>query len=166
MRVQRGWSQEQLAERSGLSVRTIQRIEAGQPLGLASRDALARAFGVDPADLRPTEGDAPEATDFLGSIRACLTSYADFDGRTSRPQYWWFLLFVVLLAALATSLSEALGAAVLIALLLPTVAAGTRRLHDTGRSGWWQLFALAPFGVVIPLILLAGRTSAVPVDVD
>lgn len=158
MRVDRGWSQEQLAELSGLSVRTIQRIETGRPFGLASSAALARAFGVEVADLADTGSDVAsdesEPTDFQGSIAIGLQRFAQFDGRAPRAQYWWFLLFVLVLGAAATALSEALGAAVLILLLLPTTAAGARRLHDTGHSGWWQLFALAPFGFVIPLVLL------------
>ncbi len=47
-----------------------------------------------------------------------------------------------------------MGGIVLLLLLIPLAAAGARRLHDTGRSGWWQLFALAPVGFVVPLFLL------------
>lgn len=162
LRRQRGWSQEQLAEASGLSVRTVQRIEKGSPPGLASADALARALGVEPAELAPL-GDPVEPVrepdDFFSSIRTCLRKYADFQGRAERAEYWWFLLFVVLVASVLTLFSEALGAAALLVLLVPTLAAGARRLHDTGSSGWWQLFALAPFGVVVPLVLMARPTE-------
>ena len=59
LRLQRGWSQEQLAELSGLSVRTIQRLERGQPASAESLKALASVFEIDFSDLKETEMDAP-----------------------------------------------------------------------------------------------------------
>lgn len=161
LRLARGWSQEQLAERSGLSVRTIQRIERGSPPGLASAEALARAFDVAPSDLWAPEEAPSSQSDFFTSIRMCLRAYADFDGRAERPQYWWFLLFVTLVTSLASLAGEAVGAAAFLLLLLPLLAAGARRLHDTGHSGWWQLFGLAPFGFVVVLVLMAQPTAGV-----
>ena len=55
LRLQRGWSQQQLAEASGLSARTIQRIEAGQPASLESLKCLAVVFEVDLTTLTPEE---------------------------------------------------------------------------------------------------------------
>jgi DNA-binding CsgD family transcriptional regulator len=93
---------------------------------------------------------------FFESIRVCLIKYADFTGRASRPEFWWFTLFVILAAGALTYLSEMLGGVFLIATLLPLLAAGTRRLHDIGRSGVWQLFLLVPVaGVVLVGILWA-----------
>lgn len=57
LRLERGWSQEHLAELSGLSVRTIQRLERGEPAALETRRALAAAFGIPAADLMPTRAD-------------------------------------------------------------------------------------------------------------
>lgn len=155
LRHQRGWSQEQLAERCGLSVRTFQRIENGRTPGLASATALARAFEVDVSDLG--ESDDPEETrqSLLSSTLICLRRYAAFDGQAERPEYWWFVLFVVLATAVATVISDVFGAVVGLLLLLPLLAAGARRLHDAGHSGWWQLLALVPFGGVVPLVMLA-----------
>ena len=59
LRLQRGWSQEQLAELSGLSVRTIQRLERGQAASAESLKALASVFEIDFSDLKETEMDAP-----------------------------------------------------------------------------------------------------------
>jgi uncharacterized membrane protein YhaH (DUF805 family) len=96
----------------------------------------------------------------VASVRACLVQYAVFDGRATRTEYWWFVLFAGISAALPTLVSDTLGAVALLVPLLPLLAAGARRLHDTGRSGWWQLLAVVPFGFVVPLILLASPTVA------
>lgn len=161
----RGWSQEELAERTGLSVRTIQRIEGGGQPGLASARLLADALGVDIAEFttsgtgsepaEPRWDDAPAVM----AVREGLRRFTDFEGRASRPDYWWFFLAVALVTGAATALSEALGAALGVLLTLPLAAVGARRLHDTGRSGWWQLFALAPFGFVVVLTLLVLPTD-------
>ena len=163
LRLLRGWSQDQLAERSGLSVRTVQRLEQGRPPGLATAQALARALDVGVDDVRqPRAGSGPEgAGGPVDAVGTCLRRFADFDGVTSRPQYWWFVLFVVVAGGVGTLLGERGGAVVLLLLLVPLLAAGARRLHDADRSGWWQLLALVPFGAVVPLVLLA-LPSAVP----
>jgi transcriptional regulator with XRE-family HTH domain len=57
LRLQRGWSQEQLSEMSGVSVRTVQRLEAGQPASLESMKALAAVFEVEIDQLKETDGD-------------------------------------------------------------------------------------------------------------
>jgi transcriptional regulator with XRE-family HTH domain len=158
MRLGRGWSQEELAELSGLSVRTIQRIENGRVPGLASAAALAAVFDVDADVLRTAPAPEPPARTFFDAIRVCLRKYATFAGGAERTEYWWFMLFVVLVGAVATLVSETLGAIVLLLLALPLLAAGSRRLHDTGHSGWWQLLALVPFGAVVPLVMLAMPT--------
>ena len=154
MRLGRGWSQEQLAEASGLSVRTIQRIENGQPPSLASAAALARVFDVDVDQLGASDVSETGPVSFVDAIRGCLVRYAVFDGRAGRAEYWWFVLFVTLVTSIGTLISDVVGGIVLLLLLIPLAAAGARRLHDTGRSGWWQLFALAPVGFVVPLVLL------------
>lgn len=159
-RLRRGWSQEHLAELSGLSVRTIQRIENGQTPGLASTTALATALGIDVGVLRDDENSeaAPAlaaVTSFHDAVRECLTNYAAFEGRSKRAEYWWFMLFVVLAGSLAALLHATVAGVVLLLLALPLLAAGTRRLRDAGHSGWWQLLTLVPFGGVVPLILLA-----------
>lgn len=93
---------------------------------------------------------------FFEAIRVCLIKYAEFSGRATRAEFWWFALFVSLGVTALAYVSESLGGALLIALLLPLLAAGTRRLRDSGRSGWWQLFLLVPVaGLVLVGILWA-----------
>jgi uncharacterized membrane protein YhaH (DUF805 family) len=87
-----------------------------------------------------------------------LKRYADFSGRASRMEFWVFLLFATLLTMAARYLDGLDGTrnpvslgmgtaelAVSIAVLLPTVAVGVRRLHDSGRSGWWIMLIYLPW---------------------
>jgi uncharacterized membrane protein YhaH (DUF805 family) len=85
--------------------------------------------------------------DFKQSILRCVRDkYADFNGRASRPEFWWFALFCFLVGAAFQVLRlEMIGMLVNLALLLPSLAVGARRLHDMGKSGWFQLVWLIPF---------------------
>ncbi len=102
---------------------------------------------------------------FGEAIRAVLRKYADFDGRAGRPELWWWLLFFTLVAAalnlfsvvpigdsgdLGSLLSGLWG----IAVLLPTLAVGARRLRDAGH-GWGNLFwLLVPIGGLVVIGML------------
>jgi len=103
---------------------------------------------------------------FAESIRTCLTKYVDFKGRASRSEYWWFVLFIFLAyvgvgVVGSVAKAPALILVVPFALLLPQLAAGVRRLHDTGKSGWWYLISLIPYvGGIVVLVLLAQGSQA------
>jgi DNA-binding CsgD family transcriptional regulator len=97
---------------------------------------------------------------FFESIRVCLVKYADFDGRATRPEFWWFTLFVTLVASALAYLSENLTNIFLIAMLLPQLAVGARRLRDVGKSPWWQVFLLVPIGGVIVLGIFWAEPSS------
>lgn len=88
---------------------------------------------------------------FFESIRICFTKYAEFNGRASRPEFWWFMLFVTLVASALAYFSESLTSVFLIAILLPLLAVGARRLQDSGKSAWWLLFLLVPVGGIVAL---------------
>lgn len=93
---------------------------------------------------------------FYEAIRVCLTKYADFNGQASRAEFWWFALFVTLAATAFTYISQSLGNVFLITMLLPLLAAGARRLRESGKSAWWLLFLLVPVaGIVLVGILWA-----------
>lgn len=163
LRLQKGWSQEQLAQLTGLSVRTIQRIEQGHSPGLESLKALAAVFDVQISDLNTNNENTVNTTDwrnqpFIVSVRSCLLKYADFDGYASRAEYWWFVLFIILVCSALTVIHPVAASLGLIFFMVPLLAAGARRLHDTHRSGWWQLFALVPFGGILVWILMAQPT--------
>jgi uncharacterized membrane protein YhaH (DUF805 family) len=96
---------------------------------------------------------------FLEATQVCVGKYAEFNGRASRAEYWWFLLAVVIGTSAAATVSPTLWALFSIATLLPLLAVGARRLHDANLSGWWQLMALVPFGAILVLFLLAMPSS-------
>ena len=78
------------------------------------------------------------------SVRTCLTKYADFNGRAARPEFWWFMLAQFVVGVILNMVSPMLGGLFSLAMLAPSLAAGSRRLHDIGKSGWLQLLALIP----------------------
>lgn len=98
---------------------------------------------------------------FQESIKVCFSKYADFTGRASRSEYWWFVLFLMLVSVALSYVSPTASALFSIGTLLPAIAAATRRLHDTNRSGWWQLIVLVPLvGTIILIVFLAQEGKA------
>ncbi|MDB5778452.1 MAG: hypothetical protein JWP79_803 [Polaromonas sp.] len=101
-----------------------------------------------------------------------LKKYATFSGRAQRAEYWYYFLFYVLLVvsvsivdAMTGSYSSASGMGMLgmlltVGLLIPSLAVGVRRLHDTGRSGWWLLLAFIPVVGAIVLLVFAVQDSS------
>ena len=81
---------------------------------------------------------------FGESIKTCFTKYADFTGRATRPEYWWWFLFLVLGTIGASIISDTVSALFSLATLLPSLAVGCRRLHDIDKSGWFLLLNLIP----------------------
>ena len=99
--------------------------------------------------IQPRERDF--TMDFVQAIKSCLGQYATFSGRASRSEYWWFFLFQVLVMVATGMLGDVINGLASLALLLPALAVGTRRLHDIGRTGWWQLLLLTGIGFFVLL---------------
>ncbi len=163
LRIARQWSQEQLAALSGLNLRTIQRLESGAKISTESLRALAAVFEVAPASL--LLGEPAPSQPALQAMREGVLRGLEFNGTTPRADFWWFALAMAMLLAFARLLAEAVGplplqlAALLV--LLPWLAACTRRLRDAGFNPWWQLISLAPVaGILVLLYLLTYPTRA------
>ncbi|TKD18060.1 DUF805 domain-containing protein [Rhodobacter capsulatus] len=108
------------------------------------------------------------------AVRTCFSKYVTFSGRASRPEYWWFVLFTlicfVVLSVIETrflgygtvsrgegswawqSNGGPLSGLFALGIFLPTLAVAVRRLHDSGKSGWWLLIQLVP--LIGALVLL------------
>ncbi|MCB1744209.1 MAG: DUF805 domain-containing protein [Gammaproteobacteria bacterium] len=94
-----------------------------------------------------------------------LKNYAVFGGRARRKEYWMFFLFNIIVTLVLAVIDGVLGTMVLamlysLAVLIPGLAVTIRRLHDTGRSGWWVLIALIPAvgGIILLIFMLLDGT--------
>ncbi len=97
-----------------------------------------------------------------------LKKYAVFSGRARRKEYWMFILFNIIITAVLALIDSLIGTVIRqagfgllqglysLAVLLPTLAVTVRRLHDTGRTGWWILIGLIPVigGIVLLIFML------------
>ena len=83
-----------------------------------------------------------------------LKKYAVFSGRARRKEYWYFVLFNIIICLVLGFISPRSSLSLLysLAVLLPWNGVNVRRLHDTGRSGWWLLISFVP--IVGPIVLL------------
>lgn len=106
----------------------------------------------------------------IAAVTTVLSKYATFSGRAPRPEYWWWVLFVFILLMVAQIVDAALIVPLLgiepvgenparplsfllgLALILPNIAVGVRRLHDIDKSGWWILLGLIPILGTLVLI--------------
>jgi uncharacterized membrane protein YhaH (DUF805 family) len=109
---------------------------------------------------------------FTGAVGTCLRKYVAFSGRARRPEFWWFFLFNVLVSVATSVLDSAMfghthvragvgfnsdqgpiETVAALLLILPSLSAGARRLHDIGRTGWWLLIMLIPcLGFIVLLV--------------
>jgi len=111
-------------------------------------------------------GVAVQPVNFGQAFSRCMAGYVKFTGRATRSEYWWFYLatfvigfvvsFVVSFVSAASHVAAPpIGLIVTLLFLLPTLAAGVRRLHDINRSGWWLLLLLTGLGAISLIVLFA-----------
>lgn len=98
---------------------------------------------------------------FFGAVKSVLSQYVGFSGRAQRAEYWYWTLFATIASIclgildaviFPTLIWDPLSTVFSIAVLLPALAVGVRRLHDVDRSGWWVLLWFVP--VIGWLVLL------------
>lgn len=94
-----------------------------------------------------------------------LKKYATFSGRSQRSEYWFYVLFYILISIGLSFIDNftgtfdadtgigLLGGLFSLALLIPSIAVSVRRLHDTSRSGWWLLIGFIPLIGSVVLIV-------------
>jgi uncharacterized membrane protein YhaH (DUF805 family) len=92
---------------------------------------------------------------FTESVSTCFAKAFVFRGRASRAEYWWFALFNVLASMVAGMIDQSsygepstVTAITNLVILFPSLAVNIRRLHDTGRSGWWYLIIVTIIGII------------------
>ncbi|MDX5392303.1 MAG: DUF805 domain-containing protein [Caulobacteraceae bacterium] len=103
----------------------------------------------------------------IEAVKHGLANYMNFEGRTGRSTFWWWILAVFLAAIVAGILDAGLSAGDLepfsllltLGLFLPNLAMSVRRLHDTGRTGWWVLIGLIPIIGFLVLIFFYVQPS-------
>lgn len=102
----------------------------------------------------------------IEATRTCLSKFATFSGRASRPEYWWFLLAVIL-ASIVLSIIDSivfgvsdgsgqyLSGIFQLVMFIPLLAAAWRRLQDSGRPGWYALLPML-FSLAFMILSLLG----------
>lgn len=108
--------------------------------------------------------------EFNEAYKTCLLNkYAAFSGRASRSEYWYFFLFLVLLAIVTSIIDAAIfpGNELMptysifsLLTIIPSISAAARRLHDVDRSGWWQLLYFTIIGSLVVLYWLIKKGDA------
>lgn len=106
---------------------------------------------------------------FSQAVRMAFDSYCRFQGRSSRSEYWWWVLFVAILSfcigiiegilGFSMTAVQATSGILSLALLLPGLGLSVRRLHDINKSGWWILLGLIPVVGAIVLIIWFAQNS-------
>jgi uncharacterized membrane protein YhaH (DUF805 family) len=109
---------------------------------------------------------------FVEAIKIAFSNYANFKGRATRSEYWWFYLFTFILNTVlevATDVMDdpspfgiLIAAAISIALVVPSIALAVRRMHDVDRSGWWLLIAFTIIGIIPVLYWLIKKGTDGP----
>jgi len=91
-----------------------------------------------------------------------IRKYAQFSGRAPRAEYWWYYLVLLIAYVAAIILDSKMGSRVFgpygilavllwLGLLIPTLAVGVRRMHDTNRTGWWILAPIIPYAIGVAM---------------
>ncbi|MCQ2290645.1 MAG: DUF805 domain-containing protein [Muribaculaceae bacterium] len=117
-----------------------------QAYGQPQQPYQQSAYGQPQPGYQQPYQQQPRSMDFGEAIKVCFNKFADFNGRARRSEFWWFQLLCYLVSSFTCGFAG-------IVFLIPVLSSGARRLHDTGRSGWWQLLQFIPIVGIIILII-------------
>lgn len=107
----------------------------------------------------------------IEAVKAAFSNYATFSGRARRSEYWWFVLFNLIVSVVLALVfgGNGMGGGNLanslwsLATLLPSLAVGARRLHDIDRTGWWLLIGFIPLiGLIVLLVFFTKKGTPGP----
>jgi uncharacterized membrane protein YhaH (DUF805 family) len=106
----------------------------------------------------------------IEAVKAVFSNYATFSGRARRAEYWWFVLFSLIVSIVLALLTGdpsrgtgLIGAIWSLATFIPSIAVGVRRLHDIDRTGWWLLICFIPLiGWIVLIVFFASRGQIGP----
>lgn len=96
---------------------------------------------------------------FTEAIEQFYRRYADFNGRSTRAEYWYVFLYLFVAGAILGWVSEWVGYAFSLINIIPNLAIAVRRMHDIGKSGWWILINFLPLIGTIWYIILCCQPS-------
>ena len=96
--------------------------------------------------------EAAPKVSFGEAIKRFFSNYVNFTDRARRSEFWWVVLFNLLINMAIGAFAPAMSGLFSLAIFLPSIAVGVRRLHDVGKSGWWYLLVLVPFGALVLLV--------------
>ena len=130
-------------------------------------DTTRQAASLNPTHTRQQDcaheghvADSSKSVSFPEAMKLFFVRYADFKGRSRRSEYWWAALGIGILGSVIGSVLPDLSWIWTLAVLIPGLALCVRRLHDTGRSGWYYLFILIPLvGHILLLIWFCGDST-------
>ena len=108
---------------------------------------------------------------FGQAVKSCFTNYVTFSGRAPRSEYWYWVLFAVLVGIVTGIMNSAvfpytqpqpISTIASVIMVLPGLAVGFRRLHDIDRTAWWFLIGFTGIGLILPLVWACFRGTSGP----
>ncbi|AXI48350.1 hypothetical protein C1J03_21555 [Sulfitobacter sp. SK012] len=140
------------------------------PLGQMKGTAIPMMASHAPAReniARPRE----DASTFVGALKDGFSRYVDFKGRSNRPQFWFWTLWMIILGIGTGIIDSTFGfydvgpinSILSLITLIPGIAVAARRLHDIGRRGWWLLLILIPIvGLIVLIVFFSTKGEETP----
>ena len=145
---------------------------SAQPMNAQAMNAQqmnAQPINAQPVNAQPK---IQYMMSFPDALNSCFKKYINFNGRASRAEFWWFsllniiywsfILVQIMSGAISQTFVKNWGILLALPLGIPFYMAGTRRLHDIGRTGWWQLLYLTIFGGILITIWACFKSHPAP----